>query len=201
MVANPWTPWVPSHWREWRGFPGRGGGASLFDSETPLQTRPRQFAPGGINFRILVDVGKVAPTQRHFKDSRLTFPDSAASGAEPDPLVKWSGGRSATAVAATESSGSRNGSQAPDPWAHKTFVMSSSMNVDAFPSSRSTRLSGNRPSLWVGPFEVPVLRARGPESGGNRPLAATARISSSRSRIPDRLAVVNQRGEAECPRA
>ena len=30
--------------------------------------------------------------------------------------MKWSGGRSATAVAATESSGSRNGSQAPDPW-------------------------------------------------------------------------------------
>ena len=60
MVANPWTPWVPSHWRGWRGFPGRGGGASLFDSETPLQTRPRQFAPGGVHFRILPDVGKEA---------------------------------------------------------------------------------------------------------------------------------------------
>ena len=28
---------------------------------------------------------KVAPTQRHFKDSTSTFPDSAASGAEPEP--------------------------------------------------------------------------------------------------------------------
>ena len=28
---------------------------------------------------------KVAQTQRHFKDSTSTFPDSAASGAEPEP--------------------------------------------------------------------------------------------------------------------
>ena len=45
----------------------------MFDSETPLQTRPRQFAPGGVHFRIWADVGKVAPTQRHFKDSSFDF--------------------------------------------------------------------------------------------------------------------------------
>ena len=78
----------------------------------------------GFHFRIwAAAVRKVAPTQRHFKDSRLTFPDSAASGAEPDPLVKWSGGSSATAVAAAESSGGRSGSQAPDPWASSSSLV------------------------------------------------------------------------------
>ena len=75
------------------------------------------------------------------------------------------------------------------PGAQRDFRDVDLLGGDALPPSRSTRLRGlDRPSLWAGAFEVPVLRERGPGSGGNRPLAATARISSSSSRIPDRLA-------------
>ena len=76
-----------------------GSGASRFDFKKVHSGRPplissEVYRGAGYDVREVVrrmlqinPTARVALAQRHFKDSTSTFPDSAVSGAEPEPLA------------------------------------------------------------------------------------------------------------------